>query len=336
MGNSAYANESIAIKDLGSLELEFTQVKTADVYNGQPLSAEVTFSMSQQFLITAPFQPQRVDMLFPHGTPVKQGQIIATLSGSEVHHFQEQLASQEFVYGVSLKRYNEGKNLFEKGAISIHVWSEIAEQYHAIRIELGHLQHFSELLNIDSAHMDTAKLMAPADGILFYPEMLNLDTMDPVLGAIIPADKIRLAVAAPVQLAGQIESVSTRLCANMPIKIENMEGTAENFHVSLWSEPLPESCSLKLGQTLRVVPQLEQASMLVPQSSVFNWQNSSHVLVKQGNQVQAVPVNVLASNRTVNQVAQYYLELNSALTNNEVLSRSVSAVQGMMAGMGGE
>ena len=341
---SANANEPVNISELGDLELEFAQVSNAQHYQGQALSAEVTYSMSQQFLITAPFQPQQIDMLVPHGSEVKQGQVIAAISGSEVHHFQEQLASQEFVYGVAKQRFNEGKNLFKKGAISIHVWSEIADNYHAARIELGHLKHFAELLKFNPQNKDSAQLMAPTNGLLMYPEMLSDKGMDVVLGAIIPNDKVRLSIAAPISMASKINSVVTSAqtpnCSNVIFNISGQEGTADNFHVSLWSEALPSHCQLKPGQVLRVTPLIQQDAQLVPKSSVFNWEQAPHVLVKQGSNLIPQPVEIIASVNNIEtnntETAMYYLAPNSELNNNEVLTRSVSAVQGLMAGMGGE
>ena len=103
-------NTSISLNSLGDLQVQFTSVTHTNSYSESPLIARVSYVPSEQFMVIAPFIPQQTSMLLPHGSPVKKGQAIARISGSEVHHFQEMLASQRFVYEVTRDRFNEGKS----------------------------------------------------------------------------------------------------------------------------------------------------------------------------------------------------------------------------------
>lgn len=327
---------SISLDSLGELQVQFTSVTSANSYSAAPLTAKVSYVLAEQHMVIAPFIPQQTAMLLPHGSPVKQGQAIARISGSEVHHFQEMLASQKFVYDVTLERYKEGKNLFRKGAISIHKWAEIAEQYHDNKVAYGHLKHFSELLKITPNQDDSATLMAPIDGVLLFPEMIATTTNEPVLAVIVPHEQIKLAIAAPIQLATSITRVTTPFCDENSLAITSQEHTAENFHVTLWSESVSANCNLQLGQTVSVIPYLARTTQMLPKRSVFSWEQTPHVLVKQGFQLIPTPINIITSGIDSNEEPGYFIEPNANLANREVLSNSVSAVQGMLAGMGGE
>lgn len=326
---------AVTLDSLGDLQLQFSTVSNAEFYKDSPLTAKVSYAQSDEFIIIAPFQPQQTTMLLPHGTSVKKGQTIARISGSEVHHFQEMLASQKFVFEVMQKRFNEGKLLFGKGAISIHKWAEIAEQYHNSRIEYGHLKHFAELVKTAPDSQDTALLLSPENGVLLYPDMISTPTTEPVLAAVIPHNRIKLEIAAPVKLASSIAKVATPYCESGFLNIAGQENAADNFHISLWSEPV-QDCQLHLGQNLRVTPLIAKATQVLPKSSVFSWEKSPHVLVKQGLKLIPTPVTIIASVTNAQEQQSYFIEPNLKLTNGQVLNSSVAAVQGMLAGMGGE
>lgn len=327
---------NVSINSLGDLQVQYALVQESTHYADIPLTAKVSYALSEQYMLIAPFMPQQTAMLLPHGSPVKKGQAIAKLSGSEVHHFQEMLVSQQFVLTVNKERYVEGKILFEKGAISVHKWVEIAEQYHDNLIAFGHLKHFAELIQTDNNDKESVTLIAPSEGLLLYPQMVTKTTDEPVLAVIVPLSQVKLAIAAPINQATSIISVESPFCESATLAIASQEHTADNFHVTLWSEPVSQQCQLQLGQTIRVTPNLARTTQVVPKNSVFSWQQTPHVMVKQGLQLVPTPVNIITSEPSDSGANSYFIEPMSILANSEILSSSVSAVQGMLAGMGGE
>jgi hypothetical protein len=113
--------------------------------------------------------------------------------------------------------------------------------------------------------------------------------------------------------------------------VEQVAGTSRGFFVEVWSEPLKPQCGLIPGQLVMAVPLLRAASYRLPRKAVFQWQGASHVLLRDAQSVQAIPVTLLGS-----EGEDYVLRSKRSLAGREFLATSVSAVQGLLMGLGGE
>lgn len=69
----------------------------------------------------------------------------------------------------------------------------------------------------------------------------------------------------------------------------------------------------------------------VDRESVFQWQGRAHVFVRDGDRLEAVPVEVVSTIE-----GDYVVSSQRALAGREVLVTSVSAAQGVLLGLGGE
>ena len=98
------------------------------------------------------------------------------------------------------------------------------------------------------------------------------------------------------------------------------------------SRSLPPSCRLMLGQQVLATPMVRvDDAYRVPRSAVFRLERENYVLVRDGESLLAVAVTPLAA-----EAGDYVLQAADVLRNAEVLVSSVSAVQGILLGLGGE
>jgi hypothetical protein len=110
-----------------------------------------------------------------------------------------------------------------------------------------------------------------------------------------------------------------------------VSGIAADFFVRAWSEPLKENCRLLPGQQLIVKPRYRIRAYRLPRDAVFQWQGRSSVLLRQEEDIHIVGVELLSGDG-----ADYAVTCPTDIAGGEVLVTSVSAVQGMLMGLGGE
>ena len=77
-------------------------------------------------------------------------------------------------------------------------------------------------------------------------------------------------------------------------------------------------------------PRYDEAALLVPREAVFQWRQTPHVFLRQGNELVAQPVALIADT-----AGGYAIAADPELAAGEVLVRSVSAAQGILLGLGG-
>ena len=113
--------------------------------------------------------------------------------------------------------------------------------------------------------------------------------------------------------------------------VEKIEKINHRFFVRVWSAPLPEGCALQLGAQVNVRVQLSVSAHSVPAASVFYLHGQASIFVRHDDTLKAVPITLIGN--TDNDSAVFTAP---DLTNNdEVLTSSISAVQGILLGLGG-
>ena len=80
-----------------------------------------------------------------------------------------------------------------------------------------------------------------------------------------------------------------------------------------------------------VTPYYRRTVYTVPRDSLFNWRDQPALLLHDGDELEVVQVEVVASDGD-----SYRVSCPADLAGRDVLSRSVSAVQGTLLGLGGE
>ena len=324
---SLNAQELLKIEDLGQLNLKYSSVVQVDSLALRPIKALVSHKTGEAFQLVAPFEPQRHEFLVNNGQMVEQGTAVMSLSGSEVHHFMEQFESAKSLYNLAKNRYDLNRKLFKQKSISNDKWLTISHNYFEKKIEYGHYRHFNELIHSVKSE-DEIIIKSPLDGYFFYPDSKSISAGELKLGQVLPLNSLRIQAYIGVDDAKKLKSFEAQNCI---ITIDEVSQVSEGYFLKAWSKPINQDCQLSFGQAIRVIPHLATSAFKVPKSSVFTIDRAAYILLKQGQNLQAVAVDIMDSNDKV-----YFVDSATDLHNKEVLSSSVAAVQGILMGLGGE
>ncbi len=314
--------------DLGSLDLRYSDVESIDRYRGRPLAAEGSFRQGEGISLVTPHRVQQITYLVSRGERVEAGQSLAVLSGPEIHHFKTEFEVTQQRLAMAKKRYQSNRKLYQNKAIDEGRWMEISEAYLDLQLEFEHMRHFRELLIVDDRIKDSMTLVAPAAGILSYHQDTPGIASGEELALLIPEQAFRFKVSIPLAGRSGLVALESGECV---LKVDSISGIADGFFVEGWSAPLDDNCSYLPGQRLMMTPLYQFAGYRVPRSAVFQWEGVPTVLLRSGQQLETVAVELLSSD------GHYYAVACAAdLSAGEVLSTSVSAVQGVLMGLGGE
>lgn len=319
---------TVDIASLGALELVFETVNTVQMYPGQPVAAEVSYRKGEAFIVPSPGRVQQIEYLVAAGATVEQGQPFAVLRGPEMHHFEMSYrASKEILAGAE-RRFNSNKLLYQRKTISEGQWLEISEKYYLSLLEYEHLRHFFKLVVSTDEAVDELTLGAPLAGIIEYAAAYGGVAEGERVASFIPRQAIRLEASIPAGMRGDLARLRVGDCE---LTIERTSAIAKGFFFQVWSESLPADCPLLLGQQVLATPLLRSAAYSVPRTAVFQLDQQPHVLLRSGARLTPVAVELLSS-----EGERYLLSCPESLHNQQVLVSSVSAVQGVLLGLGGE
>ncbi|MCB1699757.1 MAG: hypothetical protein KDI14_02810 [Halioglobus sp.] len=319
----------VELAALGSLQLEFEQAVPVEVYPGQRVAAQVTFRKGEAFNVPSPGRVQQIEYLVEPGAAVQQGQPFAVLRGPEMHHFEMRFESSQALAESAERRFKSNRELYKRKAISESQWQEISEKYYELMLEYEHMRHFFELVVGGDNDPDALTLAAPLASQIDYSSAEHRVEEGDSIAQFVPASAIRLEVALPVASAREVSAVRVGDCE---LAIERVGAMTDGFFVQAWTGALPASCGLMLGQQVLATPLLRvSGAYRVPRTAVFQLEHESFVLVRSGASLTAVAVVLLAA-----EDGDYVLQTATPLDAADVLVSSVSAVQGIMLGLGGE
>lgn len=322
------AADEIDMETLGELELSYVEAIPVSSYPGQGIVAEVTFRPGEAYTLTAPRRVQQTHYLVEVGARVERGQAFAELHGPEIHHFIYEVEIARKMLANAQSRFNSNKVLYEKKAIKESQWMEISEKYYAAQLEYEHLRHFNDLVITEKPEEDKIVIGAPISGVLDYSmESAGFQDGDEI-AAFVPEMSIRLRAPVPVSARNQISSLLAPACQ---LDVSSVADMVQNYFVLAWSVPIEPGCHLTLGQSLLVTPVYKVQAYKIPMASVFQWQRATSILVRSGEQLRAVKVTLLVSDGD-----DYIVTAEESLQNAAVLATSVSAVQGILLGLGDE
>lgn len=323
------AELTVELAALGSLELAFKKALPEQDYPGQPVAAQVTFRRGEAFNVLSPGRVQQIEYLVEPGATVQQGQPFAVLRGPEMHHFEMSYLSSQALAEGAQRRFKSNKSLFERKAISETQWLEISEQYYALSLEYEHMRHFFELVIGGDDDPDALTLAAPLAGLIDYGWANGGVGEGDSIALFVPLRAVRLQVALPNAIGSEVSALRAGNCL---LTIERVSAMTDGFFLQAWTHSLPSSCHLMLGQQLLATPMVRAAGAYrVPRSAVFQLQGESYILLRRGDSLAAVTVTLLGSD-----AGDYLLRAATPLADAQVLVSSVSAVQGVLLGFGGE
>ena len=321
---------TVDIDQLGELELEFAQVASIEHYPGRELGATATYRPGEVLSLVTPYRMQRVVYLVNPGERVVAQQPLAVLHGPEIHHFLTEFEVLEQRLAAARKRYQANLALYQRQAIGEAGWIEISDTYFSLRLEYEHLHHFRRLLlpSEEDVEPDSVSLLAPAGGTLHY--LLSKPGIEAgdELAQIIPDGVLRLKVAAPLADRESLEYLQLGDCR---LQVEAVSRIARDYYVEAWTTPLDDGCGALPGQRLRATPFYRFSGYSVPREAVFRGVRGASVLVREGDALRPVEVEVMGSSGS-----QYSVACGLQIAGKPVLTRSVAAVQGVIMGLGGE
>lgn len=316
----------IPLTALGQLDLQFRDVETATEYTHADYVAVPTPLPGSAMRMIAPIAPQQRLYLVANGEPVEQGQKIALLRGAEVHHFFDNYAALTESYQLAKKRYDANQALYKSGAISQEKWQQITADYLKARLDWGHFNHFAEIFSALPDDEDAGYLLAPIAGYFFFAS--DEGTAEAVnLGEVVADENIRLRTLLPASLAASATRLGLPQCS---LAIERREHIAAQMMVAVWSAAMTPPCAGLPGQFIRVTPTTEQQVQIISANALFTHHQQTQVLMKKGQYLVTVPVQIIAQTNSQQLVIVYVPEL----LGQSVLTTSVSAVQGLLMGLG--
>lgn len=322
--------QNIQIQDLKDLKLLTQKVSSVSEYPGRPSLAQVQEVPGRAYAVRSPLSAQQLEFLHPSGTKLAAGQDFIALSGPEVHHYFSQYEIKKTLFELAAKQYQRNKPLFAQSAISQQLWLEINQAYFAAKLDYDEMQHFFELVARFDEESETLTLKSPIAGALYFDNGLRSVIEGTMIARIIPNDAIRVSVNIDNTSAAKIAYLSTPINTCV-LQIGGVEAVASGLTTKIWSTPLDPACAFVLGQRFSVTPYLHQQAYSIPRQAVFSMQGEQFVLVKSNQQLDVVQVSLTSSIHN-----NYVVTSATNLTNQEVLISSVSAVQGILLGLGGE
>jgi hypothetical protein len=229
---------------------------------------------------------------------------------------------------VARSRYESNRTLHREQAISEARWMEISDAYFDALLHYEHLRHFRDLVEPSKDTDDGVLLHSPAAGIVVFNPQRPGFAAGAELAKIIPPGSQRLRVAVPLDRRRALTSLSAGGCV---VAIDSIAGIADQYFAEAWSEPLGQDCDLMPGQRLQVTPRYRGDYCLLPDTSLLRRDSGNAVFMRAADSLELTPVTVVGSSGS-----DYVANCTGALTRGEVLVDSVSAVQGMLQGLGGE
>ncbi|MEH6557598.1 MAG: hypothetical protein V7459_06885 [Oceanicoccus sp.] len=320
--------EDVSLTSLGALRLSYQQAEPVSSYPGQRIVAEVSYKKGAAYSLLAPSRVQQITYLVEIGSTVKRGQPFAELRGPEMHHFVLEMEVARKMFKIAERRFKSNQSLYAKGAIKESQWVEVSEQYYTAQLEYEHMRHFNDLIISTDEKTDSMTVAAPIDGLVDYTLEDNSINSGDEIAVFIPLSGVRLKAQIATSDRTGLMYFETDSCR---LSVSSIGAVASGFFVTAWSESVNATCNFILGQRFLATPFYQTVAYRVPDSALFQWQSAAAIFIKQGAQLRVVEVSLVSSSR-----GDYLVTSNQDLDNTQVLMTSVSAVQGLLLGLGGE
>ena len=319
--------QDVPLSALGDLALAYGEASVLERVPGAPLRGVVRARGGEDYRVLLPRTAHRATFVAVPGQRVAAGDPVVRLEGPEMHHWALEFEAIADRYSLAETRYERNKPLYADGALPAERWAAIQDSFLATSLEYEHMRHFGELLLPDDDE-DTLLVAAPIDGMLRFDSRAPAREERAVLFSVIPDDALRLQVEVPVDRAADLRTLTMGDCK---LAIDSLDRAADGFFVVAWSVPLAGDCRRTPGTVLSVRPGYRAEALELPRAALFQWQREPHIFVRDGDRLHARPVTVLADT-----AGGYAVAREPALVASRVLISSVSAVQGILLGLGSD
>ncbi len=318
----------VPIADLGDLDLSFAPVEPLQEVPGPAVQARVSHRGGAMYRIELPRDARRATYLVGNGETVREGQPFVVLDGPEIHHLLLEYSTLQTRYEAARDRYERSRESYRQQALREEQWVAIVDRHLELQLEYEHMRHFQELVVESTDDSESITLTAPMDGRIQYRDHRDRLVAGTELAGFLAADALQLRAQVPMRSARELVALSLPDCR---VAVTHVDSVAQGFLLTAWSEALPASCNVPLNATVSASPLYRQAAYSVPRPAVFTRDGEAQVLVRRGDTLEAVHVSLLTSLGD-----NYAVATDTDLADSAVLVTSVSAVQGILLGLGGE
>lgn len=323
----------VSVQQLGALQQQTQTVTAITHFSGSQLLGTVSELPGQAYVLKAPMNIQQAVYVRPPGTVIKAGEDFVKLIGPEVHRYYAQYKIYQQLHTQSQTLYVNNQRLFKNKSINESDWLAITEQYYKIKLAYDEYEHFFAYVTHVDEEQDSLTIGAPIAGLVIYDSLAELN-IDEIIGRFVPENAVRVHINVPVanQLSAAAENALQIKTIQLPhcmLEISQRDQRIEQFYQSIWSAPITKNCNLKLGEQVSLIPQYYTQAYKISQDSVFSWEGQSYIWIKEADSYTAVKVDLLASEQQM-----YIVTAQQSLANKLILTTSVSAVQGVLLGLG--
>lgn len=328
---SAGAQERVAKADLGGLALDFAPTQAVAERPGPSLLLQVAPYPGDVFELRLPFHPNRIEPLVAQGQALAVGDAVARLRGPELGIWLAGARATQRRFDDVRRRYEDNRPLFEQGALSAAKWSEIASEYLVLDAETRHIEHVLEVLRPSAGSDSEAMLVTPVAGRVDFTLQAAPASGDRVVATILADEALRLVGRVALAEGDGVLAIEAGDCR---VAVAHVEQRAERLYRQIWSEPLLTCPALAPGALLSGHLVHAFDGYRIPRAAVFRVAGRAGVAVDAGDSLRFVPVVIVSEDRDA-----FFVSVDDAtatLAGRDVLVRSVSAVQGLLLGIGAE
>jgi membrane fusion protein, heavy metal efflux system len=328
------AAPSVPLAALGDLQLAFAPLQEVTEVPGPPVWAEVGHRPGASFTLYAPRRVQQLEYLVENGQAVAANAPIAVMRGPEIHHWQVEFELLGEQYTLARERYQRNLPLYQSKSLAEDRWLEILGRWQDLQLEYEHMRHFSELLSAaPDGEEDSLLLHAPVAGYISYGERGAAPMEGEAIASFLARDALRVRALVPAAGRQQLTGLSVM---GERLGVHSAGSRVEGFMVEVWSAPLSPDSPRLPGESVSAIPLYRPdpgAGRIyrVPAAALLEYAQGSYLLLRDGDRLQLQAVEPLTAVD-----GDYLLQADAELAGGEVLVTSVSAVQGILLGLGGE
>ncbi|NMP31535.1 hypothetical protein HII17_08175 [Thalassotalea sp. M1531] len=318
-------NNVIALSSLGKFSTTFSNLKTIQNINGASVLASVMQKNGANYQVTLPFMVQQASYYRHNGDDVKKGDVVARVSGTDAHHFIDEVAAAKAIYLDSKKYYLATKASGDSRTFKTTEWLEISKAFKQAELNYEHFNHIKNTIRINDD--ETIDILSPIAGTVHIPKS-NPTSIDGALFNITPPNSLVLNAHIPAEniqsLSGLIDTKT-----NCLLKIQQVEPMVKDYHQSIWAVPVSNHCQIQFGQEVEVTPQFKVSAKQVIKEAIFEINNQDYIAVKDGRNLRLVSVSIIGK-----QGENFIIKDKNLPSHAQVLSSSVSIAQGLFLGLG--
>jgi len=310
---------------LGNLVLQTEPIEAVESFSGQRVVAEAAVLPGRSYIFKSPINIQQIEYLKGVGEKFQKNEPFALISGPEVHHFYMAYQMKKGLFEQAQSYLEHSKQLYQQKSISEGSWLAASEQYFDSKMEFDELTHFFDLVLGFDEDNETITLAAPITGFIFYDTQSTLD-IDTLIGSFTPPSALRVKVNLPIEQ--QLNPLYIQI-GDCKLDIAFTENANSAFSQTAWSQAFIPGCDFSRGQMLSAIPEYQISAYKIAQSSVFNWEGENYIFIQKQQAYQAIKVDLIASQDT-----NFIVTADTSLNGKIALISSVSALQGMLQGLG--